>query len=221
MRKFFAFIVISLFFNNLEAQNQKKYALEVSGNFEISKHTSLNHFNKVLGEHHYPNLSNEVLFGGQTNLAFRINRWGILVNSAYYGIHTPKNQNRHYYRGQTEVFSLGVSYDIIQKRWFSLSPYITLGTKSAEIYLDYELKKGVTPTALRITNQESILNTGIRSYFRVSNLLQERWQIFINAEVFYTEASSGILRFNNKLVSENGNFSSVGMLAGVTFRYRF
>lgn len=221
MKKISIFAVFILCFNALVAQNKEKYSLEVGSNVVLSRHISHTGFNKVLNKYHYPNFSKQTLIGGETRLTFRINRWGILTNMGFYGVQTPLNANKHYYSGEIETSSLGVSYDVVQKEIFTLSPFFAFGSKSTEMYLDYELSEGVTPTVLQIKGQESTALVGVRSYFRVSSWNDGRWQFFINVEGAYTSAMAGKWRFNNMLVSTKDHFSSVDFSVGVTFRYQF
>ncbi|ATA89910.1 hypothetical protein CAPN001_05910 [Capnocytophaga stomatis] len=159
---------------------------------------------------------------GGVTLILRRNRWGFLLETSASHFKTSENEAKHYYSGNSELYSLGVIYELFQKKIFTLSPYVTIGGQDAEIFLDYKFERGVTPTSLRITGDETNFTLGTRLYFRVASWNENRLSLSVNTDAYYRYSVSRVWRFNNMLIdSGKFNLSSFGFLAGLSVKYYF
>lgn len=158
----------------------------------------------------------------ENGFVFRINRWGIILKSQFLPIQTHLKNEHYYYSGNAESTNFGVSYDMIKKEKFSLSPYFLLGASKTEMYLDYELKPEVKPTALKLESEQSNLVVGLKSYFRVKTWFENRLELYVTADAFYRYMSFVKLRSNHMLISHKEMyFEQFGVLAGASLRYNF
>jgi len=206
------------------AQQTKKYAVEFTASAGISWFTSLGDIDKKLNDMGHPSLTKDmdILQSGGGCFTFKVNKWGIIIGGYTYNIKTSPNYNDYYYDGTSETYELGLSYDVINSDWFTFSPYVTIGTEEAEIFLDYNFKDGVTPTSLSLVASESNITAGGKFYFRVKTWEKDNLQLFINTEVSYKLSMDGTWRSNNMLInSEDFNLSSLNTLGGLTLRYLF
>lgn len=78
--------------------------------------------------------------GGGT-LILRKKHWGLLLETHTSQFKTSQNQDRHYYNGSFETYSLGVIYDLLRKDFFTLSPYATIGGKMQNFFWIINWKK--------------------------------------------------------------------------------
>ncbi|MDO5105993.1 hypothetical protein [Capnocytophaga sp.] len=218
------FLTFTLVFGWVNAQNGN-YSVEFGANFGITNLTDIKQIDSKLTDNTFPVLSEKLnVFGstrGGATLVLRRNRWGLLLETYTSSFKTAKNENKHYYNGSSESYSVGVLYDLIQKNFFTLSPCASIGGQDAEIFLDYSLKQGVTPTSLRITGNEADFTFGTKLYFRVASWKDNKWSLSVNTDAYYKHSVSRTWRLNNMLIdSENFNLSSVGFLVGLSIKYQ-
>ncbi|MFV0290107.1 MAG: hypothetical protein ACK5IJ_04300 [Mangrovibacterium sp.] len=223
MKQFLLFF--SLLLMTIAGRSQdSKYALEITSVAGVSWFSSLSAIDSKLTANSFPSLTNDLdlVQSGGGHFTFKIKRWGILAGGSTYNISSKANANGHYYNGTSESYDLGVSYDVIQAKWFTFAPYFCLGEHNALIYLDYEFANNVNPTSLRITARESTCTFGGKCYFRVGAWKDYKWQLFINGEVFYKLSVNGTWRFDDKLIdSEDFNLSNTSVMGGLSLRYSF
>ncbi|MFK8298598.1 hypothetical protein ACI76O_09460 [Capnocytophaga cynodegmi] len=219
---FFTFVFV---FGLINAQDNK-YSVEFGADFGFINYTSIKQIDNKLVENNFPVLSEKLNSFGTTKgggtLILRKNRWGLMFETHTSQFKTNQNQNKHYYNGSSEIYSLGVIYNLIEKSFFTLSPYATFGGQDAEIFLDYKLEKGVTPTSLRITGDEATISFGTKLYFRLASWKENRWNLSVNTNLYYTHSVSRTWRLNNMLInSDEFNLSSFGFLVGLSLKYNF
>ncbi len=208
----------------ISAGNEKKYSVEFNTNVGFNSFTSLDGVDALLHESGYPTFTDNlnVSVGGSTNLIFRINKLGILAGFNSYGLYTTADAMGKYYGGTGDVTTLGVSYDVVSSKWFTLTPYLSAGVQSMEMYLDYKFEEGVSPTSLAIKASETAVNIGALLYFRVGSWYEERLQLFVNAELLYNMSQVGEWRFDNMLMdSSEFNLSHLNTGVGLSLRYYF
>ncbi|MDM8161106.1 hypothetical protein QUH73_14875 [Labilibaculum sp. K2S] len=224
MKHYYLLLLLSIISVTVTAQQNEKYAIEFSASTGVGWYTSLDDVDKKLNDMGHPSLTKDmdILQTGGGNFTFKMNKWGFIIGGYSYNIKTSPNSDKHYYDGSSETYELGLSYDLINADWFTFSPYITVGTEDAEIFLDYKFQDGVTPTSLSIVANESNITTGGKFYFRVKTWEKDRLQLFINTEVSYKFSMDGTWRFNNMLIdSDDFNLSNVSAMGGLTLRYLF
>ena len=209
---------------SISAENEKKYSIEFNANYGFNSFTSLDDLDVQFSSLGHPilvdNLENKYNGGG--SFVFRIKKWGIMAAFQSYGLSTPAAANGLYYDGVVESSAIGVSYDVVSAKWFTLTPYLSFGTQDLDMYLDYKFETGVTPASLSIKANEPNINIGTLLYFRVGNWYQERLQFFINAEVAYKFSIEGEWRFDNMLIdSSDFNLSHLNAGVGLSLRYLF
>ena len=224
MRKILSF-TFTLIFGLVNAQNGE-FSVEFGANFGVINFTSINQIDNKLSENNFPVLSEKLNSFGTTKgggtLILRKKHWGLLLETHTSQFKTSQNQDKHYYNGSSETYSLGVIYDLLRKDFFTLSPYATIGGQNAEFFLDYKLEKGVTPTSLRITGDEADFTFGTKLYFRVASWKENQWSLSINTDAYYKRSVSRVWRLNNTLIdSDKFNLSSVGFLVGLSIKYNF
>lgn len=211
---------------NVAEKKKSKYSIELNTSFGITLFTSLKDLDKTLNRHLYPSLISKMdaieNTSGGVSITLRRNRWGLIFDSSFTNISSSPDENKHYYSGETESFNIGVLYDVLKTKYIILSPYITLGSNTSEINLDYKFEQGVTPTSLLIKSRETAFNFGFKSYFRVGAWSEEKWQLFLNLNTYYNQSLTGSWRLNNmKVESKDFNLSNVGILGGIVLLYEF
>lgn len=223
MKKNILFIFTLCSFAFLNAQN--KYSLQYTTLSGVYWHTNLKGLDNQLSESSLPTFTGNQTINSLTthsNIVFGINKWNVIAGISSYSIKTEANENGHYYSGRTTEIGFGVGYDVIKKEIFSLSPYLLLGTKKTSIYLDYELKEGVIPTNLHLQGSENTAVIGLRSYVRLKQWREAKWELFFNADVNYNHSISYKWRINNVLfASSDFSTSSFSVLLGLSIRYNF
>ncbi|ATA72127.1 hypothetical protein CGC49_01645 [Capnocytophaga sp. H4358] len=223
MRAYKLFLILLFPFFAI-AQNGR--SLEVTSLFGMPVYTSFDKIDNALVSRSYPALvakldkGNGLAGGGE--FIFRFNRWGIKLGTLSANLSSSSNQDGHYYSGENEYTTFGVTYDVIANEIFTFTPYFGLGHQESEIYLDYEFKNSVTPTSLHIQGKEADFTFGGKFYFRVYHSNDKRFKIYLNADVFYKISYSNKWRFDNMLIkSKDFDLSTLGVLGGVTLRYDF
>ncbi|MDO5608941.1 MAG: hypothetical protein Q4G08_10860 [Capnocytophaga sp.] len=205
------------------AQTDRKYSVEITGNFGVAWLTSFEKIDNALAARNFPAFERnmKVIQKGGGVLTFRINKWGVMLGSGSSILETKADANRYFYNGTIENEFVGVSYDLLSHKWFTFSPYVTFGYQENKTYLDYKFEDGVVPVSLKIEGKESNVTLGGKFYFRFAKWSEERWQLFFNADVHYTHSFEGTWRLDNERINpKDFNLSQIGTLAGVSLRYR-
>lgn len=218
------FILISL----KEGFSQKKtLSLEVGVNVGAEWFSSIDKIDEQLINFGYPKLASNlnVIQAGGGNMKFRFGRFGIFTSNYKAYLYTEPDINKHYYNGTIYTSNLGFSYDVVQTNFFILSPFISAGGSRMDMYLDYVLEDGVTPTSLKIRGVSSGFLMGTSMYFKVKSWKDKKYQLFIMSEASYSIYSiytNGVWRFNNmRINSQDFNLSSVNVFCGVSLKYTF
>lgn len=200
---------------------QNKYSIEVGSGFGIPSYNSFKKFDNTLATHLYPKLNENLNFVsfGNTDVVFRINHWGILLKGNWSAITTQTKESK-YYDGFLEYSSVGAMYDLVATPRFSVSPYVGFDTKAMETYLDYEFKDSVIPTSLHIKGVESGFTIGSKFYARINSWKENKYQLFLNLDAYYSLTTFNKWRLNNMLIkSTDFDLSHFGISAGVNFRF--
>lgn len=208
--------LVMLSFVSIKAQSQ--YAIEFNAFSGISTFTSLDAIDKNLNTPLAKDLDFVQSSGG--SFTIKKNRWGIIMSSYQSNFTTSPNTEGYYYNGSSYANEIGVSYDLFTAKWFTFSPYITLGGQVANIYLDYQFKEGITPTSLHIEAREPNMTVGGKFYFKVKTWKEDKLQLFFNANVSYRYCLPGVWRVDNMLIdSSDFSLSNMNMQGGLSLRY--
>ncbi len=205
------------------AQSKMRF-VEISAGAGGVYFPGLDKIDKQLADFGHPKLADDidVLQGAGGNIKVNFKQWGIFYGTYAAYIRTEANKDKYYYTGSIDRVRMGVSYDILKRERFMISPYLAFGFHQTSIFLDYEFENGVTPTSLKITGEEAIFAGGLDLYFRLKAWQDGRLQLFLKGEASYALAVNGWWRFDNmRINSKDFNSSAIDVNASIVLRYNF